>query len=86
MHNLQGIYCTDGIARNNTCLSISALDDMIWMGSGGRPTSMSHDIHRFVGWSNKMILSIKTEKILHHHWKQIILKMMASYIFNIVMY
>lgn len=52
MQRLQGIYCTDGIARNNTCLSISALDDMIWMGSdGGRPTNMSHDIHRFIGWS-----------------------------------
>ena len=52
MHNLQGIYCTDGIARDNTRLSISALDDMIWIGSdGGRPTNMSHDIHRFVGWS-----------------------------------
>lgn len=52
MLNLQGIYCTDGIARDNTRLSISALDDMIWMGSdGGRPTNMSHDIHRFVGWS-----------------------------------
>lgn len=52
MHDLQGIYCTDGIARNNTRMSISALDDMIWMGSdGGRPTNISHDIHRFVGWS-----------------------------------
>lgn len=52
MHKLQGIYCTDGIARNNTRMSFSALDDMIWMGSdGGRPTNMSHDIHRFVGWS-----------------------------------
>lgn len=52
MQRLQGIYCTDGIARNNTRLSISALDDMIWMGSdGGRPTNMSHDIHRFIGWS-----------------------------------
>ena len=52
MHNLQGIYCTDGIARDNSRLSISALDDMIWMGSdGGRPTNISHDIHRFVGWS-----------------------------------
>lgn len=52
MLNLQGIYCTDGIARDNSRLSISALDDMIWLGSdGGRPTNMSHDIHRFVGWS-----------------------------------
>ena len=52
MFNLQGIYCTDGIARDNTRLSIPAIDDMIWMGSdGGRPTNMSHDIHRFVGWS-----------------------------------
>lgn len=52
MLNLHGIYCTDGIARDNTRLSISALDDMIWMGSdGGRPTNMSHDIHRFIGWS-----------------------------------
>ena len=52
MQRLQGIYCTDDVARNSTCLSISALDDMIWMGSdGGRPTNMSHDIHRFIGWS-----------------------------------
>ncbi len=52
MQRLQGIYCTDGIARDGSRFAISALDDMIWMGSdGGRPTNMSHDIHRFIGWS-----------------------------------
>lgn len=52
MQRLQGIYCTDGIARDGSRLAISALDDMIWLGAdGGRPTNMSHDIHRFVGWS-----------------------------------
>lgn len=52
MLEFQGIYCTDGIARDNSQISISALDDMIWQGSdGGRPTNLSHDIHKFVGWS-----------------------------------
>lgn len=52
MYTLQGIYCTDGIARDNSQLAISALDDMIWMASdGGRPTNMSHDNHKFIGWS-----------------------------------
>lgn len=52
MLRLQGIYCTDGIARDNSQFAVSALDDMIWMCSdGGRPTNISHDHHKFVGWS-----------------------------------
>lgn len=52
MQRLQGIYCTDGVARDGSRLAITALDDMIWLGAnGGRPTNLSHDIHRFIGWS-----------------------------------
>lgn len=52
MYNLHGIYCTDGIARDNSRFAVSALDDMIWMASdGGRPTNVSHDQHKFAGWS-----------------------------------
>lgn len=52
MQRFQGVYCTDGIARDGSRFAISALDDMIWLGAdGGRPTNMSHDTHRFVGWS-----------------------------------
>ncbi len=52
MYNFQGIYCTDGEARDHSRISLSALDDMIWMASnGGRPTNVSHDIHKFAGWT-----------------------------------
>lgn len=52
MQKLFGIYCTDGEARDGSHLSVSALDDMIWMGSnGGRPLGISHDYHRFIGWN-----------------------------------
>lgn len=52
MLRLQGIYCTDGIARDNSRFAVSALEDMIWMCSdGGRPTNISHDYHKFAGWS-----------------------------------
>ena len=49
---LFGVYCTDEVARDNSCIAISALDDIIWMGSdGGRPLGISHDWHRFIGWN-----------------------------------
>lgn len=52
MLRLQGIYCTDGVARDNSRFAVSALEDMIWMCSdGGRPTNISHDYHKFAGWS-----------------------------------
>ena len=52
MTNLFGVYCTDEVARDNSHIAISALDDMIWMGSdGGRPLGISHDWHRFIGWN-----------------------------------
>lgn len=51
MHELFGIYCTDGIAKDNTRLAISALDDMVWQGAEGRPLGISHDFHRFIGWN-----------------------------------
>lgn len=51
MKKLFGVYCTDGVARDGTRLSISALDDMVWQGSEGRPLGVSHDFHRFIGWN-----------------------------------
>lgn len=51
METLFGVYCTDGVARNGESLAVSALEDMIWQGAEGRPLSISHDIHRFVGWN-----------------------------------
>lgn len=51
MKKLFGVYCTDGMARDNTRLAISALDDMVWQGSEGRPLGISHDVHRFIGWN-----------------------------------
>ena len=42
MLRLQGIYCTDGVARDKSRFAVSALEDMIWMCSdGGRPTDIS---------------------------------------------
>lgn len=52
MQKLFGVYCTDEAARDGSMLAVSALDDMIWMGSdGGRPLGVSHDWHRFIGWN-----------------------------------
>lgn len=52
MKKLFGIYCTDGEARDGSSFTVSALDDMIWMGAdGGRPLGISHDYHRFIGWN-----------------------------------
>ena len=49
---MQGIFCTDDVARDGTRFSIGALDEMVWQGSdGGRPSHLSHDAHRPVGWS-----------------------------------
>lgn len=50
MQELFGIYCTDGVARDNSSFAVSALENMIWMGSEGRPLGISHDFHRFIGW------------------------------------
>lgn len=51
MQELFGIYCTDGVARDNSSFAVSALEDMVWMGSEGRPLGISHDFHRFIGWN-----------------------------------
>lgn len=51
MKQLFGIYCSDGIAKDNTRFTISALEDMVWQGSEGRPLGISHDFHRFIGWN-----------------------------------
>lgn len=51
MKSLFGVYCTDGIARNGEAFAVSALEDMIWQGADGRPLGVSHDFHRFAGWS-----------------------------------
>lgn len=51
MQELFGIYCTDGVARDNSSFAVSALEDMIWMGSEGRPLGISHDFHLFIGWN-----------------------------------
>ena len=52
MKTLLGIYSTDGLSRNRIRFSIGALDDMVWKGSEtGVPSSLSHDIHRFIGWT-----------------------------------
>ena len=62
MLTLQGIYCTDGIARDKSRFAVSALEDMIWMCSdGGRPTNISHDYHKFAGWSHVNGLYISHE-------------------------
>lgn len=52
MTELQGIFCSDDVARDGTRFSIGALDEMVWQGSdGGRPSNLSHDAHRPIGWS-----------------------------------
>ena len=52
MKSLSGVYSTDGISRNGVGFSIGALDDMVWDGSAtGVPSNLSHDIHRFIGWT-----------------------------------
>lgn len=52
MKILSGIYCTDGLSKSGVKFSIGALDDMVWKGTEtGAPSNMSHDIHRFIGWT-----------------------------------
>lgn len=52
MLTLSGVYLTDGISKTGIRFSVGALEDMIWDGSKtGTPSNMSHDIHRFVGWT-----------------------------------
>lgn len=52
MLTLSGVYLTDGISKTGIRFSVGALEDMIWDGSKtGAPSNMSHDIHRFVGWT-----------------------------------
>ncbi len=52
MLTLSGVYLTDGISKTGIRFSVGALEDMIWEGSKtGAPSNMSHDIHRFVGWT-----------------------------------
>lgn len=63
MKKLFGVYCTDEVARDGSRLAISALDDMLWMGSdGGRPLGVSHDRHRFIGWNMLTGLYISHER------------------------
>lgn len=62
MVELRGILCTDEVARDNTRFSIGALDEMVWQGSnGGRPSHLSHDMHKFLGWSTVKGLYISHE-------------------------
>ncbi len=51
MLTLSGIYSTDGISKTGVKIAIGALFDMVWKGSEGVPSNLSHDIHRFVGWT-----------------------------------
>lgn len=52
MRTLSGIYLTDRISKSGIRFSIGALDDMVWDGSKyGTPSNLSHDIHRFIGWT-----------------------------------
>lgn len=52
MLTLSGVYLTDGTSKTGIRFSVGALEDMIWEGSKtGAPSNMSHDIHRFVGWT-----------------------------------
>ena len=62
MHELTGIFITDGVSRSGECLTIPALEDLLWLSYGkGNPTSVSHDVHRPVGWSNVSSLYISHE-------------------------
>ncbi len=62
MKVLSGIYSTDGISRNSVRISIGALDEMVWKGSEtGVPSNMSHDIHRFIGWTKLSGLYVSHE-------------------------
>lgn len=51
MLTLSGVYSTDGISKTGVKIAIGALFDMVWKGSEGVPSNLSHDIHRFVGWT-----------------------------------
>lgn len=52
MLTLSGVYLTDGISKTGIQFSVGALEDMIWESSEtGAPSNMSHDIHRFIGWT-----------------------------------
>lgn len=62
MQELTGIFITDGVSRSGECLTVPALEDLLWLSYGrGNPTSISHDIHRPVGWSNVSSLYVSHE-------------------------
>ena len=62
MQELTGIFITDGVSRSGECLTVPALEDLLWLSYGrGNPTSVSHDVHRPVGWSNVSSLYVSHE-------------------------
>ena len=62
MQELTGIFITDGVSRSGECLTVPALEDLLWQSYGrANPTSVSHDVHRPVGWSNVSSLYVSHE-------------------------
>ena len=62
MQELTGIFITDDVSRSGECLTVPALEDLLWQSYGrANPTSVSHDVHRPVGWSNVSSLYVSHE-------------------------
>lgn len=62
MHQLTGVFTTDGVARSGERFPISALEDMLWQSyRKGTPSNISHDVLRPVGWSKVSSLYVSHE-------------------------
>lgn len=51
MEYFTGVYLTDEELQSGKQYQVKELEKMVWMSKGGSPSSISHDIHRTVGWT-----------------------------------
>lgn len=62
MEYLTGIYLTDEVLHNGTQYNVKDLERMVWLSKTGMPSSISHDVHRTVGWTRVNGLYLSHEK------------------------
>jgi hypothetical protein len=59
------IFNSDQVSKDGTQFSIGALEDGIWQASVyGRPSNMSHDLHKPIGWAYAKGLYFEFQKTL----------------------
>ena len=62
MEYLTGVYLTDEELQNGKQYHVKELERLIWMSKSGKPSSISHDVHRTVGWSKVNGIYLSHEK------------------------